>query len=119
MSDLGHAQLTRGPDSGPRNRILPDLVSFSPFPSPLPCFFVLEPPKRDLGTKSDAIRVCEICEKVREERGNVREDCGVGVGKDTIRLREICGKAREERRKVCEDRLVDVGKDTIGVREIC
>ena len=38
MSDLEHAQLTRGPDSGPRNRILPDLVSSSPFPSPLPCF---------------------------------------------------------------------------------
>ena len=33
-------------------RILPDLVSSSPFPSPLPCFFVLEPPKRDLGTRS-------------------------------------------------------------------
>ena len=37
-SDLEHAQLTRGPDSGPRNRILPDLVSSSPFPSPLPLF---------------------------------------------------------------------------------
>ena len=34
-SDLEHAQLTRGPDSGTRNRILPDLVSSSPFPSPL------------------------------------------------------------------------------------
>ena len=32
MSDLGHAQLT----CGPRNRILRDLVSSSPFPSPLP-----------------------------------------------------------------------------------
>ena len=52
MSDLEHAQLTRRPDSGPRNRILTDLVSSSPFPSPLPCFFVLEPPKRDLGTRS-------------------------------------------------------------------
>ena len=52
-SDLKHAQLTRGPDSGPRNRILPDLVSSSPFPSPLPLFFVLEPPKRDLGTRSE------------------------------------------------------------------
>ena len=37
-SDLEHAQLTRGPDSGPRNRILPDLVSSSPFPFPLPYF---------------------------------------------------------------------------------
>ena len=37
-SDLEHAQLTRGPDSGPRNRILPDLVSSSPFPSPLRLF---------------------------------------------------------------------------------
>ena len=35
MSDLGHAQLTRGPDSGPHNRILPDLVSSSPYPSPV------------------------------------------------------------------------------------
>ena len=52
-SDLEHAQLTRGPDSGPRNRILPDLVSSSPIPSPLPLFFVLEPPKRDLGTRSE------------------------------------------------------------------
>ena len=52
MSDFGHAQLTRGPDSGPHNRILPDLVSSSPFPSPLPRFFVLELPKRDLGTRS-------------------------------------------------------------------
>ena len=52
MSDFGHAQLPRGPDSGPRNRILPDLVSSSPFSYPLPCFFVLEPPKRDLGTRS-------------------------------------------------------------------
>ena len=33
-------------------RILPDLVSSSPFPSHLPLFFVLEPPKRDLGTRS-------------------------------------------------------------------
>ena len=32
-SDLEHAQLTRGPD-----RILPDLVSSSPFPSPTPSF---------------------------------------------------------------------------------
>ena len=32
-SDLEHAQLTRGPD-----RILPDLVSSSPFPSPTPFF---------------------------------------------------------------------------------
>ena len=54
---LGHAQLTRGADSGPRNRILPDLVSSSPFPSPFPCFFVLEPPKRDLGTRSDPIQL--------------------------------------------------------------
>ena len=35
MSDLGHAQLTRGPDSGQHNRILPDLVSSSPYPSPV------------------------------------------------------------------------------------
>ena len=34
-ADLKHAQLTRGPDSGPRNRILPDLVFSSPFPSPI------------------------------------------------------------------------------------
>ena len=33
-------------------RILPDLVSSSPFPSPLPRFLVLELPKRDLGTRS-------------------------------------------------------------------
>ena len=33
-------------------RILPDLVSSSPFPSSLSRFFVLEPPKRDLGTRS-------------------------------------------------------------------
>ena len=73
MSDLGHAQLTRGPDSGPRNRILPDLVSSSLFPSiftaserkylnvkavslisssDLVLAVFLEPPKRDLGTRS-------------------------------------------------------------------
>ena len=51
-SDLEHAQFTRGPDSGPRNRILPDLVSSYPFPSLLPLFLALEPPKRDLGTRS-------------------------------------------------------------------
>ena len=37
-SDLQHAQLTRGPDSGLRNRILPDLASSSLFPSPSPYF---------------------------------------------------------------------------------
>ena len=37
-SDLEHAQLTRGSNSSPRNRILPDLVSSSPFPSPLSLF---------------------------------------------------------------------------------
>ena len=41
--------------SDPRNRILPDLVSSSPFPSP-PLFFVLEPPKRDLGTRSQNLK---------------------------------------------------------------
>ena len=55
LSDLGHAQSTRGPDSGPRRRILPDLVSSSPFPSPLPHFFVLELPKRDLETYSTQV----------------------------------------------------------------
>ena len=59
-SDFEHAQLTRGPDSGLRNRILPDLVSsslhsppLSPLPPPPPPpFFVLEPPKRDRETRS-------------------------------------------------------------------
>ena len=46
MSDLEHAQLTRGPDFA-RSRFLLSL----PFPPPL-FFFVLEPPKRDLGTRS-------------------------------------------------------------------
>ena len=54
-SDLEHAQLTCGPDSDPRNRILPDLVSSSLFPSPS-SFFVLEPPKRYLGT----ISMCHV-----------------------------------------------------------
>ena len=62
MSDLGHAQLTRGPDSGRRNRILPDLVSFLSLPLPSPRFFVLEPPKRDLGTRSpyNSVQKCII-----------------------------------------------------------